>query len=152
MDASTLQAVAALSAVLVAAAGLLVGAFFWLLRDLKQDFTTEAHRLDDKIDRLDEKADRNKEELREEMRQMEERILRGQAELREELRLTREELREELRLTREELREELRLTREELREELRRGNAQLLAALSGHTHDADTGAAVFRELPAADDD
>ena len=152
MDASTLQAVAALSAVLVAAAGLLVGAFFWLLRDLKQDFTTEAHRLDDKIDRLDEKADRNKEELRaethtirdelrEEMRQMEERILRGQAELREELRLTREELPEELRLT-----------REELREELRRGNAQLLAALSGHTHDADTGAAVFRELPAADDD
>ena len=130
MDAATLQAVAALSAVLVAAAGLMTGFFLWLFRDLKQDFKTEVRRLDDKIDRLDEKTDRNKEELREEMRQMEERILRGQTELRE----------------------EMRSGQAELREEMRRGFAQLLAALNGHTHDADTGAAVYREMPAADDD
>ena len=96
----------------MAAAGLLAGFFYWLHRDLKQDFREEVRRLDDKIDRSNA-------ESREEMRQMEERILRGQV---------------------------------ELREEMRRGFAQLLSALNGHTHDADTGTAVYREMPAADDD
>ena len=41
---------------------------------------------------------------------------------------------------------------QELREEIRRGFAQVLTAMNGHTHDSDTGAATFREMPAADDD
>ena len=130
MDAATLQAVAALSAVLVAAAGLLAGFFYWLHRDLKQDFREEVRRLDDKIDGSNA-------ESREEMRQMEERILRGQVELREEMR---------------QMEERTLRGQAELREEMRRGFAQLLAALNGHTHDADTGAAIYREMPAAHDD
>ena len=65
---ATIQAVAALSAVMVAAAGLLAGIFYWLHRDSKQDFQTESRRLDERIDRLEDKSDRNRDELREEMR------------------------------------------------------------------------------------
>ena len=119
LDATTIQALAALLAVIVAAVGLLNGFILWQIRDLK----IEIRRLDDKIDRsnveLREEMRSSQAELREEMRQMEERIVRGQA---------------------------------ELREEMRRGFAQLLVALNGHTHDTDTGAAVYREMPAADDD
>ena len=123
MDAATIQAVAALSAVMVAAAGLLAGIFYWLHRDSKQDFQTESRRLDERIDRLEDKSDRNRDELREEMRSH-----------------------------RDELREEMRRGFDELAAQMRRNQAELLRALSGHTHDTDTGAAVFRELPAADDD
>ncbi len=130
MDAETLQAVAALSAVLVAGATLMSGVFIWLFRDLKQDFKAEVRRLDDKIDRSNT-------ELREDMRQMEERILRGQVELREDMRQMEERI----------LRGQV-----ELRDEMRRGFAQLLAALNGHTHDENTGAAVFHEVPTAADD
>ena len=94
MDAATLQAVAAISAVMVALAALLAGFIYWLHRDLKQDFISESRR-------LDAKGDRN---------------------------------------------------REETLAEMRRGNAQLLAALNGHTHDENTGAAVCHEIPTAADD
>ena len=137
LDATTIQALAALLAVIVAAVGLLNGFILWQIRDLK----IEIRRLDDKIDRsnveLREEMLRGQAELREEMRQMEERILRGQAELREEMR---------------QMEERILRGQAELREEMRRGFAQLLTALNGHTHDPDTGAAVFHELPAADDD
>lgn len=152
MDAATLQAVAALSGVLVAGAGLMSGVFIWLFRDMKQDFKIEVRRLDAKIDRSNA-------ELREDMRQMEERILRGQAELREDMRGSQAELREEMRSSQAELREDMRRMEErllrgqdEMREEMRRGFAQLLTALNGHTHDPDTGAAVFHEVPTAADD
>jgi hypothetical protein len=105
MDAATIQAVAALGAVMVAAAGLLAGFVYWLHRELKQDLLSEIRRVESSSDRANK-----------------------------------------------ETREELRRTREELLAEMRRGNAQLLAALNGHIHDTETGAAVFRELPAADDD
>ena len=119
LDATTIQALAALLAVIVAAVGLLNGFSLWQIRDLK----IEIRPLDDKIDRsnleLREEMLRGQAELREEMRQVEERILRGQT---------------------------------GLREEMRRGFAQLLTALNGHTHDPDTGAAVFHEVPTAADD
>ena len=94
MDAATLQAVAAISAVLVALAALLAGLIYWLHRDLKQEFISESRW-------LGAKGDRN---------------------------------------------------REETLAEMRRGNAQLLAALNGHTHDENTSAAVFRQAPTAADD
>ena len=117
MDAATIQAVAALGAVMVAAAGLLAGFVYWLHRELKQDLLSEIHR-------VDSKSDRNIDNLR-----------------------------EELRRNNEELREELRRGFEEQAAQMRRDHAVLLSALNGHTHDSDTGAAVFHELPApADDD
>ncbi len=122
MDAATIQAVAALCAVMVAAAGLLAGFVYWLHRELKQDLLSE-------IRRVESSSDRANTETREELRRAN----------------------EEMRRVNEETREELRRTREELLAEMRRGNAQLLAALNGHTHDTESGAAVFRELPAADD-
>ena len=138
MDAATIQAVAALGAVMVAAAGLLAGFFYWLHRELKQDLLSEIRRVESKSDSgirdLREEMHRNNEAVREEMRQL------------------REEVREDMRQLREEVREEMRQTREEILAEMRRSNAQLLAVLSGHTHEENTGAAVFRELPAADDD
>ena len=82
-----------------------------------------------------------KEEFRIEIRRLDDKIDRSHAESLAEMRQSRQEFIEELRRT-----------REELLAEMRRGNAQLLVALNGHTHDADTGAAVYRELPAADDD
>ena len=137
LDATTIQSLAALLAVILAAVGLLNGFILWQIRDLK----IEIRRLDDKIDRsnaeLREEMLRGQAELREEMRQMEERLLRGQAELREEMR---------------QMEERLLRSQAELREEMRRGFAQLLSALNGHTHDPDTGAAVFHEVPTAADD
>ena len=142
LDATTIQALAALLAVIVAAVGLLNGFILWQIRDLKVE-----------IRRLDDKIDRSNAELREEMRS-------SQAELREEMRSGQAELREEMRQMEErilrgqaELREEMRSGQAELREEMRRGFALLLAALNGHTHSPDTGAAVFHEVPnPADDD
>ena len=53
-----------------------------------------------------------------------------------------------MRRTNEETREEVRRTREKLLAEMRRGNAQLPAALNGHTHFRDICAAVLHKLPA----
>lgn len=127
MDAATIQAVAALGAVMVAAAGLLAGFVYWLHRELKQDLLSEIHR-------VESKSDRNIEDLREEMRR------------------NNEELREEVRRNNEELREEVRRGFEEQAAQMRRNHAVLLSALNGHTHNSDTGAAVFHELPAPSDD
>ena len=123
MDAATLQAVAALGAVMVAAAGLLAGFVYWHFKDLKADSQELKQDLLAEIRRVESKSDRADEETREELRRF-----------------------------REELLAEIRRTREELLAEIRRGNAVLLAALNGHTHDPDTGAAVFHEVPTAADD
>ena len=53
------------------------------------------------------------------------------------------EVREETRRNREELRQEMR----ELREENRHNHQQLLQALAHHSHDPDTGFAIFRIPP-----
>ena len=53
-----------------------------------------------------------------------------------------------MRRTNEETREEVRRTREKLLAEMRRGNAQLPAALNGHTHYRNICAAVLHKLPA----
>ena len=130
LDATTIQALAALLAVIVAAVGLLNGFILWQIRDLKIE-----------IRRLYDKIDRSNAELREEMH-------RGNAELREEMHRGNAELREEMR----QMEERILRGQAELREEMRRGFAQLLTALNGHTHDPDTGAAVFHEVPTAADD
>ena len=54
--------------------------------------------------------------------------------------------------TRDELLAEIRRSNVLLLDEIRRGNAQLLAALIGHTHNEITGAAEFGEVPAVADD
>ena len=56
---------------------------------------------------------------------------------------TREEMRQEMRDFREEMRQEMR----DLREEGRRNHQQLLQALAHHSHDPDTGFAIFRIPP-----
>ena len=64
-------------------------------------------------------------------------------EFRQEFRGMREEFRQELRDLREEFRQEFR----DLREENRHNHQQLLQALAHHTHDPDTGFAIFRFPP-----
>ena len=130
LDATTIQSLAAFLAVILAAVGLLNGFILWQIRDLKIE-----------IRRLDDKIDRSNAELREE-------IHRGNAELREEIHRGNAELREEMR----QMEERILRGQAELREEMHRGFSQLLSALNGHTHDPDTGAAVFHEVPTAADD
>ena len=73
---------------------------------------------------------------------------------REEIRLARQEFREEMQRLREESRAEAQELRAEVREgfrqmrdEIRRSNQQLLLALANHSHDPDTGVAMFRIPP-----
>ena len=73
---------------------------------------------------------------------------------REEIRLARQEFREEMQRMREEFRAEAQELRAEVREgfrqmrdEIRRSNQQLLLALANHSHDPDTGVAMFRIPP-----
>ena len=123
IDTATLQAFAAFLAVWVAALGLLAGFVYWHFRDMKEEFRTEMHRLENR-------TDHSNAELVTELRRLDDKLDRSHAEL----------------VT------EIRRTREELLAEIRRANVQLLTALNGHTYDTETGAPVFRELPAADDD
>ncbi len=59
---------------------------------------------------------------------------------------TRDELRQEMRELRDDLRQEMR----EMREENRRNHQQLLQALAHHSHDPDTGFAIFRIPPGSE--
>ncbi len=110
----------ALGGLMVAAVALLSGVWFRL------------GQLSNHVSQLDQRFDRQAEENRE-MRE----------ESRQETREMREELRQETRETREEFRQEIR----EMREENRRNHQQLLQALAHHTHDPDTGFAIFRIPP-----
>ena len=78
-----------------------------------------------RFDHLDQQIAEMREENRREMREM------------------REENRREVRETREEFRQEMR----EMREENRHNHQQLLQALAHHSHDPDTGFAIFRIPP-----
>ena len=78
-------------------------------------------------------------------------------EFRNETRGLREELRQELRDMREELRQELRDMRadfgrelSEMRQENRYNHQQLLQAFAHHSHDQDTGFAIFRIPPGSE--
>ena len=78
-------------------------------------------------------------------------------EFRSEVRGQREEVRQEIRELREEFRQEMRDFREEIRKEIyemrgenRSNHQQLLQALAHHSHDPDTGFAIFRIPPGSE--
>ena len=96
-------------------------------------------RLSARVDLLFDAVDQNREEIR-----------LARQEFREELQRMREEsqrLRQELREEAQELRAEVREGFRQMREEIRRSNQQLLLALANHSHDPDTGVAMFRIPP-----
>ena len=64
----------------------------------------------------------------------------------EDIKEMREEFRQGIRELREENRQEIR----ELREEIRHNHQQLLQALAHHSHDQDTGFAIFRIPPGSE--
>ena len=93
-------------------------------------------RLSARVDLLFDAVDQNREEIRQ-----------ARQEFREEMQRLREELRQEFREDMQELRAEMREGFRQLRDEIRRGNQQLLLALANHSHDPDTGVAMFRIPP-----
>ena len=96
-------------------------------------------RLSARVDLLFDAVDQNREEIR-----------LARQEFREELQRMREEaqrLRQELREDAQELRAEVREGFRQMRDEIRRSNQQLLLALANHSHDPDTGVAMFRIPP-----
>ena len=121
----------ALGGVMVAAVALLSGVWFRL-----GQLSNHVAQLDRRFDQQSEENRETREEFRQGLRETRE-------EFRQEIRETREELRQEIRETREELRQEIR----EAREENHRNHQQLLQALAHHTHDPDTGFAIFRIPP-----
>ena len=96
-------------------------------------------RLSARVDLLFDAVDQNREEIRLARQEFREELQR----MREEAQRMRQELREEAQELRAEMREGFR----QLRDEIRRGNQQLLLALANHSHDPDTGVAVFRIPP-----
>lgn len=107
-------------------------------------------RLSARVDLLFDAVDQNREEIRlarqefrEELQRMREESQRLRQEFQEEAQRLRQEFREEAQELRAEMREGFR----QLRDEIRRGNQQLLLALANHSHDPDTGVAMFRIPP-----
>ena len=93
-------------------------------------------RLSARVDLLFAAVDQNREEIR-----------LARQEFREEMQRLREELRQEFREEAQSLRAEMREGFRQMRDEIRRGNQQLLLALANHSHDPDTGVAMFRIPP-----
>lgn len=96
-------------------------------------------RLSARVDLLFDAVDQNREEIRLARQEFREELQR----MREEAQRMRQELREEAQELRAEVREGFR----QLRDEIRRSNQQLLLALANHSHDPDTGVAMFRIPP-----
>ena len=96
-------------------------------------------RLSARVDLLFDAVDQNREEIRLARQEFREEMQR----MREEAQRMRQELREEAQELRAEVREGFR----QMRDEIRRSNQQLLLALANHSHDPDTGVAVFRIPP-----
>ena len=143
----------ALGGLMVAAVALLSGVWFRL-----GQLGNHVGQLDRRFDRQAEENRETREEFRQEIRETREEFRQGFREMREEfrqeIRETREELRQEMQEMREEFRQGFRETREELRQEMqemrdenRRNHQQLLQALAHHSHDPDTGFAIFRLPP-----
>ncbi len=128
IEISTLIALAGLVLTLVA----LVGGVLYRLGTL----ASRVEQLDRRFDQQSGDMAEMREETRQEFREMRE-------ETRQEFREMREETRQELRGMREETRQELR----DMREENRGNHQQLLQALAHHSHDPDTGFAIFRIPP-----
>ena len=93
-------------------------------------------RLSARVDLLFAAVDQNREEIR-----------LARQEFREEMQRLREELRQEFREEMHGLRAEMREGFRQMRDEIRRSNQQLLLALANHSHDPDTGVAMFRIPP-----
>lgn len=100
-------------------------------------------RLSARVDLLFAAVDQNREEIRLARQEFREEMQRMREEFREELQRMREEFRAEAQELRAEVREGFR----QLRDEIRRSNQQLLLALANHSHDPDTGVAMFRIPP-----
>ena len=96
-------------------------------------------RLSARVDLLFDAVDQNREEIRLARQEFREEMQR----MREEAQRMRQELREEAQELRAEVREGFR----QMRDEIRRSNQQLLLALANHSHDPDTGVAMFRIPP-----
>ena len=96
-------------------------------------------RLSARVDLLFDAVDQNREEIRLARQEFREELQR----MREEAQRMRQELREEAQELRAEVREGFR----QMRDEIRRSNQQLLLALANHSHDPDTGVAMFRIPP-----
>ena len=111
LNPAIITAIVSVVSLLIVAAG---GAY-WLGR-----LSNRVDRLEEKVDQLDAKSDRQFNELRDEIRQLDAKFERRLDEL-----------------------------RSELLEEMRRGNQQLLLTLANHRHDAD-GYPVFRMPVAAE--
>ena len=99
--------------------------------------------LANRVDNLDLRFDRQAEGNRETREELRQEIHQTREELRQEIHQTREDLRQEIHQTREDLRQEIR----DMREDNRRNHQQLLQALAHHSHDPDTGFAIFRIPP-----
>ena len=100
-------------------------------------------RLSARVDLLFAAVDQNREEIRLARQEFREEMQRMREEFREEL----QRMREEFRADAQELRAEVREGFREMRDEIRRSNQQLLVALANHSHDPDTGVAMFRIPP-----
>ena len=104
-------------------------------------------RLSARVDLLFDAVDQNREEIRLARQEFREEMQRMREEFREEMRRMREELRQEFREEMQGMREEMREGFRQMRDEIRRSNQQLLLALANHSHDPDTGVAMFRIPP-----
>ena len=100
-------------------------------------------RLSARVDLLFAAVDQNREEIRLARQEFREEMQRMREEFREEM----QRMREEFRADAQELRAEVREGFREMRDEIRRSNQQLLVALANHSHDPDTGVAMFRIPP-----
>ena len=138
MDTATVQALAALLAVWLAAIGLLVGFVYWHYRLLREDIR---HGLTEQRGEMQRGLAEQREDIRH-----------GLAEQRGEMQRSLAEQREDIRHGLAEQRGEMQRSLAEQREDIRRSHVELLAALNGHTHDTNTGAAVFHEVPTAAND
>ena len=104
-------------------------------------------RLSARVDLLFAAVDQNREEIRLARQEFREEMQRLREELRQEFREELQRVREEFRAEAQGLREEMREGFRQMREEIRRSNQQLLLALANHSHDPDTGVAMFRIPP-----
>ena len=149
MDTATVQALAALLAVWLAAIGLLVGFVYWHYRLQREDIR---HGLAEQRGEMQRGLAEQREDIRHGLAEQRGEMQRSLAEQREDIRHGLAEQRGEMQRSLAEQREDIRRSHEEQRSDMRRSHVELLAALNGHTHDTNTGAAVFHEVPTAAND
>ena len=127
VDATSLQAAAAIGGFMLALISLIGGWTWWLIRDVERNLRRE--------------IEQNQENLRREME-------RNQENLRREMERNQENLRQQMERSQENLRQQMERSQENLRREMERNHRELLTRLAGHTH-GDDGGPVFHILPDA---